>query len=381
MIIFATYFSTEIINRRRVKYPNRAASKRINKIAGVLGVNSNVRILSLAPNYSLSSATKKYFRQYKERDGLFEVKYLAHLDIPILSLIYSSIMTLFELIKLRFESKNNQVLFYNYYPHSLFGMISGRLLGLRVIGILEDISLKNNSNVGRKNLRSYYDPLAFILFCYISKWIIVPTETFKEHIKDKEKVIFLPSYCDSERVLKYDVKNSNKMNLLFSGSLTNDQGLNILLEALPMIHRNDITVTILGIGDSEQIVSTLKKLGNKNFKYLGYVDESVYWREVSRADVCLVLQNPYLHSSTKIPSKIFDFICNEKVVLHSDLPYINALVKNSGFLLNEYSSLGLADFINGLEDKEVKIRLDSARKNKLYLNKHEIAAGIFKRMK
>lgn len=101
-----------------------------------------------------------------------------------------------------------------------------------------------------------------------------------------------------------------KINVLFSGAISNHTGFPLAIEALKNLENIELYVS----GNGDVYKYHLEKYNN--IHYLGYMDYSEYLKLYDKIDICLSLRDPsFPENSNNFPSKILEYFCYNKVVI------------------------------------------------------------------
>jgi len=121
--------------------------------------------------------------------------------------------------------------------------------------------------------------------------------------------------------------------LMYTGGMEESRGLDIVIKALPEIHKTipSATFVIVGAGTSESRLKALAEhLGVKDkVLFTGWVDNRDVPAMIKAADVCIVPHYVTEHTDTTIPNKIFDYMLQRKPVVVTNSRSLSDIVSSS----------------------------------------------------
>jgi colanic acid/amylovoran biosynthesis glycosyltransferase len=147
---------------------------------------------------------------------------------------------------------------------------------------------------------------------------------------------------------KYQYRNDSSApsKLLFVGRLSNEKGLNVLLDSLAILksENTDFTLTVLGDGPSrDNLEHQCKKLGlNNNVIFKGFVDQSTIREDLNNSDIFILPS-----FAEGIPVSLMEAMAIGVPVITTYVGGISELVidNETGLLCYPSDSKGLADSI------------------------------------
>lgn len=146
--------------------------------------------------------------------------------------------------------------------------------------------------------------------------------------------------------------NSDKFKVVYLGSISEFNGLDVLVKAAEILHErriDNIQILVYGYGNQEErLKSIVKKKQLKNIKFKGQVDKKYAMNILSRGDL-----NLFTFKKTKLlkygisPNKLFMYFASGKPVL--------SLIKPSYDLVeNEHCGISVDNDPTGIVDSLVK---------------------------
>ncbi|MEO7297995.1 MAG: glycosyltransferase [Verrucomicrobiota bacterium] len=121
-------------------------------------------------------------------------------------------------------------------------------------------------------------------------------------------------------------QSSNELNLLYSGTLDRTRGVDLLLEALPLLPANGWHLHVSGTGGLENPVAMAQKERPEKITFHGSLSNAAYAELLTKCHVglnCQRVSDPI--SSVTFPSKIFSYFSARLLVISSrasDVPAI-----------------------------------------------------------
>lgn len=143
------------------------------------------------------------------------------------------------------------------------------------------------------------------------------------------------------------IRGSSSFIITYVGGLEESRGLDIVLKALPEIHKSipDAIFVIVGSGTSE---ANLRKLAMdlrilESVKFIGWVESQQVPAIIKASDVCIVPHYVTEHTDTTIPNKIFDYMAQKKPVIVTSSRALSSIVLSSEcgnvYMHNDYMDL------------------------------------------
>ena len=113
-----------------------------------------------------------------------------------------------------------------------------------------------------------------------------------------------------------------RYSVIYTGGITKDRGLSIVVDAMPRIIREikDFLFVVIGKGyESENILQSIEKRGlNKYTLWLGWIEHNQMYEYIATSKIGLIPHHVNNHVNTTIPNKIFDYMMCGIPVLSSD---------------------------------------------------------------
>jgi glycosyltransferase involved in cell wall biosynthesis len=140
-------------------------------------------------------------------------------------------------------------------------------------------------------------------------------------LKRESKHLVVPHGVHFERIERLPFDQINKAEIVYMGTLLEKQGIQYLIQALPLVRKeiSDITFTVIGGGPYEkrlkELVRSLEL--DQSVRFLGYVaDHKEVEKIMARAALAVSLYDPQMTTFLimRIPAKLKiiwlrDFLC------------------------------------------------------------------------
>ncbi|KQB01575.1 hypothetical protein XV92_08840 [Vibrio metoecus] len=155
-------------------------------------------------------------------------------------------------------------------------------------------------------------------------------------------------------------RQSNKINLLYHGSIQKLRGLRTLIRAFSLLDQNEYSLTIVGFkeGCSEKkyIENFVKSNDLSSVKLIDWMsDKHRMLTILAEADICIIPHETSELTQTTIPNKIFEYMCHGKPIIVSDVKPLSSIVENSnsGRIFIAGNHINLAEVIRSFKQEEI----------------------------
>ncbi len=137
-----------------------------------------------------------------------------------------------------------------------------------------------------------------------------------EEFKGKFSLVNFPLFEKIENSYPKQRSNSNKINLVYAGTLyqklRNPCYLNSIL--IELSEKFELEAVFLGGGDCEEIMEIAEVDSGESIKYLGMQPHNIAKKYISSADILLSIGNV---ESPMAPSKIYEYMSTGKPIIHT----------------------------------------------------------------
>lgn len=156
----------------------------------------------------------------------------------------------------------------------------------------------------------------------------------KDKLRKKQRFILMEGGIDEKLYDFFSYKpheEGNPVIFMYSGLLNHVAGINILLEAMKQVKRQDVRLLISGKGELEgEVEEAAKKDGR--ICYLGHLPYEEYVQKLQEADVLINPRNMNLpENRNNFPSKIMDYMASGKSIISTKFAGWERFVENIWF--------------------------------------------------
>ena len=268
--------------------------------------------------------------------------YAPFLNIRFITHIISMIGILICIIK--FINRGNvSILLYNRVPTYLGAVFIAKLFGCKIFLDLEDGT--HEQRLDSSVFRKYISLLMIKCFNYLcSDGALVACEALKRKLTIKNTQCFYGASSKKRVLSKFKGQN---INILMSGTLSNETGIDVLLETVSELQgiqdkwTHNLVFHLTGRLCDGDIPARLLDLKNKpNIIYHGRLSLADYSNLLIACDVGLSLKPVGgIQDVTTFPSKILEYCENGLLVITTNISDVNALLDQNAFFLNENRSI------------------------------------------
>jgi len=228
----------------------------------------------------------------------------------------------------------------------------------------------------------FKNPILNYLYHYFDKqclkecriiWNVSPAMvTAREDVKslyqkNLSPQIIVPLGVWYDRIPRLKLSEKNGNSLIYMGHLIEKQGIDLIINALPFVVKENpsITLTIVGTGSQEDALKLLvkKRKLSKVVEFKGYVKSHKEVEAlISQATIGLAMYKPVPENYTYFadPGKLKNYLAAGVPVILTDVPPIaKALEKNKCAVISEYDPKKLSKVILKLIDDKKMLKLYS----------------------
>jgi len=229
--------------------------------------------------------------------------------------------------------------------------------------------------------------------------IVVVTRSFADHIAargiPRERILFVPNGIDpelfrprapgaaeQEMLRKHGLEG--KFLVAYVGTLGLAHGLVTIVDAAERLRgAKDVAFLLIGDGaDRARIEAEIAKRGLENVKLLGLRPRSEIPGWLSVIDLCLVMLRDLPVFATVIPSKVFEFLAQERpMLLAAPQGEIRSLVDEAkaGFVIEPEDAAALADAVLAVRSNPTEAAT-RARAGREWVERDYLRDGLARRM-
>lgn len=372
------YYGAAITSRakreRSLPLINPATTNRMMRIAAAFNAaGEHCAILSPAimPRISGGGGWMRPVAQRVAGVPILSIRQLRRRYIGYLLTPFTAIAAAVRLVRRR---KIKTVVQYCYFPDAfLFSLWCKIAYGSNVVLDLEDICRPRLADWKRgsetRPVLQLWGWCLMKLSVWLADTVIMPTAKFSSVVPEKKRLVI--SGCQD--VVPEDAvrPNDGAIRLLFSGGITEENGIVLLFDALKRLdgQKRNFKVSVCGMGcRKEWAEDRAKELVNIEATVLGFLDSDVFASLYMETDACFAIQNPYgRHGQFKTPSKGYEALCSGKLLIVSDIGDFGELPDKICCHLRPYRVETLAAILESLTQDVMNAKrraaLEYARQN------------------
>ena len=341
ILYIGNYLDETIVKQRGLPSRNPAGSNRMRRIAeAIKAQGQSIALISPAVSLRISWQGKIWHSHSIRRAGKVPVLFCKAIGVPVLSTLLEPIFLLLILQDFASQRRIEGVILYNYNPALVLIAFLVRLFWkVPLINNIEDISQPKFIDwLPQTEIRPIQELVFFICMTIIIRLcqgIIIPTNKFATVIPPRIPYLIISGCMSMESCRsknKLDKIDNCPIELLFAGKIAFEHGIQNLLYTLSIVCENDnlakkFRVNICGNGEKAQwTIDYLSRLTKLDVRYHGFVSDIEYQKLLSKADVCIALQNPEgRYSCYKTPSKVYEYLGSGKMVIATDVGDLSLL--------------------------------------------------------
>ena len=364
------YYSAVVTNRswrdRGLPLLNPAVTKRTLRLAQAFQSKA-CRCFVVSPGiFPRIKGRWRVERPILERVAGVPVITLSQLSVRLLGYALTPFSAIVAAIKISRRRRIKAVVQYCYFPDAfLFSLWCKIAYGSKIILDLEDICVPRLSDwrhdsETRPGLMLWGYCLMKLSIKMATK-VIILTKKFLAIVPDSKAMLI--SGCQIVRATV--ARHTGKVNVLLSGSIDYENGMQLLIDAIKGLRRrqDNFRLIVCGSGKIERLKKELCDCTNVETRFMGFLSNDEFEKLYQEVDLCLVLQNPGgRHGSYKSPSKGYEAICSGKSLAVSDIGDFGELPDEVCYHLRPYTSDRLSGLLSNLDLEEVMGKREQALK-------------------
>lgn len=292
-----------------------------------------------------------YFKRTIKRFKGVPVIYAPFSQVPVLSQVISLFGLIPALLRLS-RAPNHSVVFYNRMIAYLPALLVARLAGFRCLLDLEDgevVSQTKRYHSLRSWLRGSLNT-AFDLLCWDGA--LLACSALKEATRIRPTICY---YGTTSMLSDSTRWKQNEITVLMSGTLDEDTGAHILIEAIHLLRQEgslarslcfEITGKGASLSDFEKLA---KESGSVAVKVHGRVTNHEYQLILDRSDIGLALKPVGgALANTTFPSKVIEFADAGLLVVTTDISDVRKVMGEGAVYLNSNDPAQLANLLRSI---------------------------------
>ncbi|MEO6302046.1 MAG: glycosyltransferase [Bacteroidia bacterium] len=301
-------------------YPyGMAGSKRIRLFAEYLASKNKVKIIIAAENNGNNESSGS------EKNVAFQF------------IRFSKFQNLFSYFKIKMILKNNYLpgeknilfLYDNVTLMNILFAVAGKKIGYKIItDIVEDYSLtKENESLQRRIQYKVSNLIQKRLNSLVDGVVIISEYLFKKYSHLRSRVL-IPVSAENLHINFSDVpKTSQDINMVYSGSFGNKDGIIDLLMAFKIISQRFENVQLTLSGKiNEKITNEIK--GNDRIKYVGLISDDKYYSFLQEADILLMTRVNSEYANAGFPFKLGEYLATGNPVIATKVSDVEIYLKD-----------------------------------------------------
>ena len=367
LIIVGNFIDSKIKLSRKLPAINPAASNRMIALSNAMIYNKNrVIIVSSSTAASIQFDRKIFIRGAVIKRGNTLIVCSPTIAIPILSSILELFFLPYTYIKVLWKIKKvSYVILYNYFPSLIIIALISKILRIKVIEDLQDISslsFKYLANLKlMEKLQQFVGYFSMKIIISLAYKVLIPTIRFSKFLPLNKKVEIISGCINVNKSIIHK-QEQQIINILYSGLINSEQGFYLFLDSLKIIDNesiyrlNRLVVHISGYGMGKKELLTLTKdIHNVKVIVHGFLPNEEYNDLLKKIDVCLALQDPTgKNSNLKTPSKTYEYFSFGKAVIVSDVGDFRKMPLDSRILLEPYTPANLASILLSISKSDIE---------------------------
>lgn len=232
----------------------------------------------------------------------------------------------------------------NYLPVTLPILVLSKIFRFEVIAMICDLS-RNTYSIERgkdyKSLSSYFLKLYIMVTQIVernfSKYVFLTTP-MNDLINIKSKPFeIVEGIYNNDLCIKETVTFSNKKVIIYAGTLFEDYGISMIIEAFMLIDDSDFELHFYGNGPMEEVIKRYS-IDDSRIKFYGFVNRKQLFDKLQSASLLVNLRNPDKeYTKYSFPSKLFEYLVSGTPVLTTKLDGIPSEYYDYMYITDSYN--------------------------------------------
>lgn len=337
----------ELFKNSKIK-PSQQMQKYNIVLAEGIAHNENINITAVTTRpISKSTSSELFYNSNIEMESKMKFVYLPIVNIKGIRAVISSILLIYTLLKFLYIKKNYTIICDSLHiPSLLAATIMGKIFRIQTIGIVTDVpgffSIDENN---QSHVRMYVNHIFRILISSFDGYVFL-SKFMNEVLNKKNK-----PFCIIEGQSDYKVKHfenklqnktKNKKICMYAGSISESNGIDILIKAFIQSNIVNVELHLYGNGPYKKEAKKISE-GYSNIIFFDPVmNDEIIIREME-ADL-LINPRPSDRDFVKysFPSKIMEYIVSGTPILTTKLPSMPDEYYDYVYLIEDESISGLS---------------------------------------
>ena len=342
---------------RSITTDSPAATNKVFALAGAMrGVGMRCTVLSLGRGRQNGTGIRHEARARRLEHGA--ILYAAFWQLPWLTHLVSFVSLAWVLAKLIRRHPALCVLVYNRAYHHLPALLLARLLGVRVYLDLEDGYIVE----GRGGIRHLKNTLTRRLFSWLCPHGSMVANSGLSSQLDRPPAMVCHGVAFASQAPCQDW-SSGRLQVLFSGTLLEEVGCKLLLDALEILRRQHpevvkgMHVVVTGKGPFAEAFRDLAEQAPEWLSFGESMRRIDYINVLNSCHVGLSLRlSAYEMGATTFPSKVVEYAEHGLLVLTTRASDVPTLFGEAALYLDEETPEALAFLLSSLPEQRTKLQ-------------------------
>lgn len=326
----------------------------------------DIECLTISPLASFPK--QKVFYQNREKVELIDNVYVTkipYINLPVVKQYLQIKATTNSLCRLLSKYPDAIILSFNLFPQIGVPLrkIKKKFPKCNIVSILADLPIDDNTHRKgfSKILRKRFDNSTWKSIQLCDNFIVLNEYVAKTYFPKKNYLVIDGGVAE-EDIQEFVVNLKKEKNILFSGALTEYNGIIPLLQAMEIISNKDIKLDIYGGGYLEEYVLNFAK-NHSNVIFHGKVNNK---EMLQRQRDAWLLINPRIEnnliSKVTFPSKTFEYMLSGTPILSTRLNGYSEEYFDKMYFIEECSAVGIAKAIDGILELDEQQLIYTAKK-------------------
>lgn len=362
LIYLCNAVDEDIRAQRQIVTDSPAATNKVFAIAGAIQ-QAGLRCVILSLGRGRQNGKGSWHPAVFRRSDTSIVLYCSFLHLPLLTHVITAWSLTIAVVRLAWHRQNVILLSYNRAYHYIPALVVARLLQIRSCLDLEDGYLVE----GRGGIRHLKNTLTRSLFSWLCPHGSMVANTGLAGQLDRPPAVACHGVASATQMPCQDW-NSVRLQVLFSGTLLEEVGCNLLLAAVgilrcehpDLVHGMHFVVT--GKGPCAEAFRSLAQQAPEWLSFSESLGRTAYLEVLNSSHVGLSLRlAEYEMGTTTFPSKVVEYAEHGLLVLTTRASDVPMLFGEEALYLEEESARALAALLSSLPGYRKSLRNTAIR--------------------
>jgi len=359
ILYFGAYHLPEVAEQRRLPGRNIAGTNRMRRLAeAMVQCGARVHIVSSAVSLRCGLYPGILHSADRRMDGVLPITTVPSLGVPVLGALCEPFLLIGWTLLYLLRHRVSVVIVYGFYPTFALLCVVLRVLRLRVISQIEDVSVPKWSDFSRNRAARPMQQLilwpCMKLVTVVAHAVVVPTRRFEAVLPRRKRRLVITGCMRRDPAAQgadMDKLHDGRLDVLFAGRHTDDSGLDVLLGLLRALREDpDLgrRFRIHSCGTKsypQELVSLARDSGDGlDVRLHGILSDKDYRDLLHRVHIGLALQvSRGRFGNFKTPSKAYEFLGLGKLVIAYDVGDLADLSPDRLVLLRQETAAELVE--------------------------------------